>query len=104
MIINKLVTAFTLLFVSACSTAPSGPIAAEPVVIAISDGHYEITVTGLAGKRAIDVERGFHESADDSCFTKGGWSGWKMLEGTQIDPIKNASGIYVAKGQVVCSK
>lgn len=104
MIINKLIPFIALAFISACSTAPSKPIAANPVVVAKSAGSYEIMVTGLRGKRAIEVERGFHEVADNTCFTEGGWSGWKMAEGTQINPVRNSTGVFIAKGQVVCSK
>ena len=104
MIIDKSLLFAVIFFVSGCSTAPSHPIAADPVVVAKGAGSYEITVTGLPNKRAIEVERGFHEVADDSCFTKGGWSGWKMAEGSEIKPVKNSAGVYVAKGQVDCSK
>ncbi len=104
MIINKLLPLTILVSVSACSTAPSNPIAADPSVVAKGAGSYEITVTGLTGKRAIEVERGFHEVADDTCFAKGGWSGWKMAEGSQLNPVKNSAGVFTAKGQVDCSK
>lgn len=104
MLINKLIPVSIFLTVSACTTAPSNPIAANPVVVAKAAGSYEITVTGLPGKQALDVERGFHGVADDTCFTKGGWSGWRIAEGTQIEPVMSSSGVYVAKGQIVCSK
>ena len=104
MLVNKLVSAITLITLSACTTAPTNPIATDPVVTAKSANSFEIEVTGLTGKKAIDVERVFHDVADEACRNKAGWSGWKMLEGTSITPTMNAAGRYVAKGQVVCSR
>ena len=107
MIINKLAPLTTIVAtfaLSACSTMPDNPISATPMVTKTSANSYDITVTGLPGKRSIDVERGFHEVADKACLTKAGWSGWKMQGGTSINPIKNAQGIFTASGTVVCSK
>ena len=104
MILNKLLPIITLLTLSACTTAPQNPIAANPVVITKSVGNYEISVSGLPGKRPIDVERGFHEVADKACLGEAGWSGWKMLGDSQITPVWAPSGVYKATGTIVCSK
>ena len=104
MLFNKVISVISLITLSACTTAPTSPIDSNPVVTAKTADSYEITVRGLPGKRAIDVERGFHEVADKTCINMAGWGGWKMLEGTSITPTMNAAGRYVAKGQVVCSR
>jgi hypothetical protein len=103
-LVNNLVSVIALITLSACTTAPTNPIATDPVVTAKSANSFEIEVTGLTGKKAIDVERGFHDVADEACRNKAGWSGWKMSDGTQIKPTKNSADLYVAKGLVVCSR
>ena len=82
---------------------PSTPVEANPIVKKQSKNTYEIIVTGLKGKRSLEVERGFHEVADEACQTKAGWSGWKMSDGKHISPVKQPSGVFVATGSIVCS-
>lgn len=96
--------ALTILLLSACTTAPTTPISNNPVVMQQSANSFSISVTGLPGKRPLDVERGFHEVADRACASSDGdWSGWKTQNNAVLNPVLAASGVYVLSGDIICS-